>query len=304
MYLNAASQSALRTLQSINQNISNATTAISTGLSINSAADAPSYWSTAMSAQSTIGANNTVIDALSLGKAQLSTADAALSSVYDNLSEIQNLLVTAQSSGADRATLQTQISGIISDIQSLADAAISNDINFLSVNSGAAGYNGTVSVVGSFSTNSSGVTISTIDIDRSDTALIDPGGGTAAGILDQSRTEGGTTVAFTAIDISALTDSAADLTTLGEIATIVDSVMDEVATAQSTIGVALTRTESQVSFLEGMNSAKEAALGELMGADVEEEAARLTALQAQQQLTVEALSIANSQSLYLLQLFR
>lgn len=304
MYLNAAAHSALRTLQSINQNISKSTQAISTGLSINSAADAPAYWSTAMAAQSTIGANNTVIDALSLGKAQLATADAALTSVYDNLSEIQNLLVTAQSSGADRATIQTQIAGIISDIESLADAAISNDINLLSVDSSAAGYNATVSVVGSFSTNASGVTISTIDIDISTTALIDPGGGTAAGILDQDRTQGGTTVAFNAIDISALTDSAADMTTLSEIATIVDTVMDEVASAQTTVGVALSRTENQISFLQGMNSAKEAALSDLMGADVEEEAAKLTALQAQQQLTVEALSIANTQSLYLLQLFR
>ena len=63
-------------------------------------------------------------------------------------------------------------------------------------------------------------------------------------------------------------------------------------------------TASRHNHLWSTACGKEAALGELMGANVEEEAARLTALQVQQQLTVEALSIANSQSLYLLQLFR
>ena len=302
MFVNAAAQSALSTLRSINESIETTANRIATGRTVNGAADDPTYWSITAEMRSDIGAVNTVLDSLAVGRAQLATADAGLASAYENLVEIQSLLVSAQSSGADRASLQSDIDGYITSLQNVADSAQLNDFNYLSVDSAAAGYNATVQVVGSFSSTSSGVTITTIDVDRTDTALIDPAGGTEAGILDQDRTVGGTTDSVMNIDISALTDSATDMTTLAELSSIVDAALTDVIAAQSTIGIALNRTDNQMTYLQAVNDAKELAVSSLVDANVEEEAAKLTALQTQQQLAVEALSIANGQASYVLRL--
>ena len=302
MFVNAAAQSALATLRSINESIETTANRIATGRTVNGAADDPTYWSITAEMRSDIGAVNTVLDSLAVGRAQLATADAGLASAYESLVEIQSLLVSAQSSGADRASLQSDIDGYITSLQNVADSAQLNDFNYLSVDSSAAGYNATVQVVGSFSSTSAGVTITTIDVDRTDTALIDPAGGTAAGILDQDRTVGGTTDSVMNIDISALTDSATDMTTLSELSSIVDAALTDVIAAQSTIGIALNRTDNQITYLQALNDAKELAVSSLVDANVEEEAAKLTALQTQQQLAVEALSIANGQASYVLRL--
>lgn len=304
MPINNAARNALSVLKSTNAALSRTSSIIATGKRINSAADAAAYWSIAIRTQTEVDTAGAVLDALALGKAHFTVADAALTAIYDALQEVSDLLVAAQSAGADRAGIQAEIAGLLADITSIASAATTDGVNLLSVDSSAAGYNATVSIVGAFAAGASGITLSTIDLDRSGTALIDPGGGTAAGILDQDRTEGGTTTSVTDIDISALTDSAADLTTIAEMTTIVSAAMDEVVSAQSTVGIALNRMENQITFLEGLNTARETAISALVDADVEEEAARLTALQAQQQLAIEALAIANSQMASVLALFR
>ncbi|MBJ3778690.1 flagellin, partial [Acuticoccus mangrovi] len=162
----------------------------------------------------------------------------------------------------------------------------------------------TKSIVASFERSAAGIAISTVDLDISTITLIDPAGGTAAGILDQDRTVGGTTDNVLAIDISALTDSAADITTLEEIIAIVDAALMEVISASNTVGVNLARAESQETFVSALMDANDRAVGALIDANMEEESTRLRALQTQQQLSVESLSIANASAQNVLALFR
>ncbi len=74
--------------------------------------------------------------------------------------------------------------------------------------------------------------------------------------------------------------------------------------AAAAFGSAGGRIETQLEFVSSLTDALESGIGTLVDADMEEASARLQALQVQQQLAVQALSIANEQPQTLLSLFR
>ena len=121
---------------------------------------------------------------------------------------------------------------------------------------------------------------------------------------------GGTTsVGFTATggmaadtDIAAVTDQtivAADVTV-----DLVDDAIAKVTSSLSTLGTQSKSVGRQLTFVNKLQDATEAGIGNLVDADLAKESAKLTALQTKQQLGVQALSIANQSSSILLSLFR
>ncbi|KID12641.1 flagellin [Ponticoccus alexandrii] len=72
----------------------------------------------------------------------------------------------------------------------------------------------------------------------------------------------------------------------------------------SAFGSVQGRIETQTEFVSGLTDALKSGIGTLVDADMEEASARLQALQVQQQLGVQALSIANQAPQQLLSLFR
>jgi flagellin len=84
----------------------------------------------------------------------------------------------------------------------------------------------------------------------------------------------------------------------------IDGMLGKVTTAASDLGAIKTRIDSQKSFVGKLMDAVDRGVGQLVDADMEEESARLSALQVQQQLGIQSLSIANSNSQNILSLFR
>ncbi|MBJ3778689.1 flagellin N-terminal helical domain-containing protein, partial [Acuticoccus mangrovi] len=184
---NTAAMVALQTLNQINQSLNTTNNRVSTGLRIAKAQDSAAYWAIATTTASDNGALSAVKDALALGRSTLDVVYNGLESTRDSLQKMKELLVAARQPGVDRTNVQTQITGLQTDMQNKADASVINEQNFLSVDSSAAGYNSTKSIVASFERSAAGIAISTVDLDISTITLIDPAGGTAAGILDQDR---------------------------------------------------------------------------------------------------------------------
>jgi len=79
---------------------------------------------------------------------------------------------------------------------------------------------------------------------------------------------------------------------------------NNVLTAGAELGAAEKRIESQIDFVSKLMSSIEKGIGALVDADMNAESARLAALQVQQQLGVQALSIANQNGQNILALFR
>lgn len=87
---------------------------------------------------------------------------------------------------------------------------------------------------------------------------------------------------------------------LGTIENLIQTVVD----AQAEFGASEKRLDLQNDFMSSLIDSFEAGIGALVDADLEEASARLQALQVQQQLGTQALSIANQQPQNLLALFR
>ncbi len=300
---NIAAMTALQSLNNTNKQLLETQARISTGLSVATAADNAAYFSIATTMRSDNKALGAVQDALGLGAATVDVAYTALDSTIQVVDEIKTKLVAAREPGVDRTAIQAEISELQNQLTSIAESASFNGENFLNVNSSGADYNATKSVVASFTRSGSSVSIGTIGIDISSTALFDAG--TGNGILDTtySATSGATFTVAT-LDISALTDSAADLTDLEDMISSVDTAFSAITAAASDLGAASSRIELQSEFVGNLMDAIDRGVSQLVDADMNEESTKLQALQVQQQLGIQALSIANSSSQNVLSLFR
>lgn len=299
---NASAMTALASLNMTNKKMDATQNAIATGFRVNSAKDNAAYWSIATTMRSDNKALSTVQDALGLGAATIDVASTAIESAIDVTDEIKKKLVAAREPGIDRAKVQSEITELQNQLQSIGDSASFSGENWLSVDSSDAGYNATKSIVSSFNRTSTGVSVGTISIDITATELYDSFD--QSGIVDQDRTVGGSTFKVSTIDISALTDAAADLTTLEEYISGVDTAITEMTTAATNLGAVQSRVDLQKDFIGNLMDAIERGIGQLVDADMNEESTKLQALQVQQQLGIQALSIANGNSQNILSLFR
>jgi flagellin len=299
---NGSALTALQTLNATHMSLETTQARISTGLRVASASDNAAYWSIATTMKSDNSALSAVKDALSLGSATIDVASSALNSTVDVVNQIKSKLVAAKQPGVDRTKVQAEITSLQSQLKSIADSAVFSGQNWLSVDSSQPTYNATKSVVSSFSRDPTGVvTVGTIDIDSSASKLYDTNGQT--GLIDKTRTQGSTTADLNTLDISSLTDSSADLQTLSDYIAITDSVLSDVTKAASDLGASKTRITSQSTFVSSLMDSITKGVGSLVDADMNQESTRLQALQTQQQLGVQSLSIANQNSQMILKLF-
>lgn len=309
---NVSAMTALRSLTMTNKDLEKTQAHISTGYKVNSAEDNAAYWSIATTMRSDNKSLSTVQDALGLGAAMVDVAYTALDKSIDVLDEIKSKLVAARQPGVDRAKIQSEISALQDQIQSIADSAVFSGENWLTIDS-TAGADIDKSIVSSFSRTGGSVSVGTITVNLYNSttdatvALFDDNA-TAAnkkGLVDQELTVTSTaTYTVATLDISALTDSAADVTDLEDMIGGVDAAISSITTAASTLGAVKTRVGLQQDFVKSMMDAIDRGVGQLVDADMTEESTRLQALQVQQQLGIQALSIANSSSQNILQLFR
>src|SRR5262249_15618053 len=149
----------------------------------------------------------------------------------------------------------------------------------------------TVSLVSSFSRVGGTPTINTIDVTVSDYSLYTD---TQGGILD--TVDSTTTVSIDTIDISALTDSSADQTTLDGLIAQVTAAINTVSQSAADLGAIKNRISNNTEFVKTLMDSVTRGIGQLVDADMNAESTRLQALQVQQQLGVQALSIANQNS--------
>jgi flagellin len=175
-----------------------------------------------------------------------------------------------------------------------ANSATFNGINWLSTT---AATPATFNLVSGYSRVGGAPTISSITVTTANYSLYTA---TTTGILD-TPTAG---VSVDNMSISALTDSAVDQTTLDGYIAQVTAAINSVASAAASLGAVKNRIATNTDFVKTMMDSVTRGVGQLVDADMNAESTRLQALQVQQQLGVQALSIANQNSQSILSLFR
>ena len=306
---NTSAMSALQNLASTQTALNTTQSQISSGLRVASASDNAAYWSISTTMKSDTGALSAVTDALNLGSSVVSTATSALNSTITLLNKMKDDVITAQTSGTDPAQVQTDISAQQSSLISIMASASFNGVNLLD------GSTASATVVSSFSRNATGATtIGTIGISTAGIALT--ASGTAGGLLGSSISNvstvmgtagaGGTAAggsyagdSLLGFQISSSTTSS-DLTALS---VAIDTAISQVTSAGAKLGNYATNITNQSSFVSALSDSITSGVGSLVDADMNVASTRLQALQTQQQLGIQSLSIANQNSQLILKLF-
>ncbi|KJF66893.1 MULTISPECIES: flagellin N-terminal helical domain-containing protein [Rhizobium] len=280
---NASAMSALQTLRSISSDMSTTQDRISTGMRVGAAKDNAAYWSIATTMRSDKGAISAAQDALGLGAAKVDTAYAGMDAAIKVVTEIKSKLVTATEQGVDKSKVQEELNQLNLQLASVANGASFNGENWL------VGTAGAKTVVSGFVRDTAGVKVTTASYTTAPLfASVDPATGAGTGGLLANTI---------AINVTTSTDLAADLTT-------VETALKAMQTSASNLGSISSRIDLQQSFADKLGDALEKGIGRLVDADMNEESTKLKALQTQQQLAIQALSIANNDSQSILSLFR
>jgi flagellin len=289
---------ALQTLRNVSSQLATTQNRISTGMRVSTASDNAAYWSIATSMRADNAALSAVSDSLGLSAATVDTEYTALTAVVGDktggLTKLQALLVEAKTAGIDRTKIQADITQIQQQMKGTANAATFNGVNWLSAT---ATTPATFNLVSSFSRVGGTPTIGSITLTIANYSLYTS---TQSGILD---TVSGTASVDT-INIGALTDSTADMTTLDGYIAQVTSAINSVASAAADLGAVKNRISTNTDFVKTLMDSVDRGVGQLVDADMNAESTRLQALQTQQQLGVQALSIANQNSQSILSLFK
>ena len=275
---NSSALTALQTLSSTNKALESTQNRISTGLRISEASDNASYWSIATSMKSDNKANSAVQDALGLGAGKVDTAYSAINKIRESVDDIKTKLVSALgASTEDKTKIETEIKSIVSNINSALSNANYAGSNLLN------GPTADLDVVASYNRSGATVTVDKITVAAADT---------------DAKTM------VTDIVAATFFTSGSDDAAIGTALNTVETALASLATGAATLGAAKSQIDSQKSFLSGLQDSIEKGVGTLVDADMNKESARLSALQVQQQLGVQALSIANSSNQNILSLFR
>lgn len=289
---NSSALTALQTLSSTNKSLETTQNRISTGLRIGEASDNASYWSIATTMRSDNKANSAIQDALGLGSGKIDTAYTAMNKAIEVVDEIKQKLLTALgASEGDTAKIDTEVKTRIEQLKSIAGSANYAGSNLLASTADTEG----LKIVGSYDRASDGTTtVGYITVDTANIALFGPVDATTGAVDETSGVLSG----VAAIDLSGADPDIEDF-----LATI-ETALTEMATGASELGAAKSRVDLQKSFISTLSDSIEKGVGQLVDADMNKESARLSALQVQQQLGVQALSIANSSNQNILSLFR
>ena len=274
---NTSAMVALQTLKSTNKNMAGIQNQISTGMKVSSAKDNGAVWAIASVMRSDVKGLGAVKEALSLGSATLGVARTASETVAELLTEAkERILGGGDLTNADtRAKLVADLNAMGDQIDTIVTSASFNGVNLVDSTAGAS-----VDVVSSLARDAAGsLSVEYIAVDTHDMTAI-------AGVL-QGWGEG---------DLSAgsLNDTLAAL----------EAQLTVAIDAAAAFGTAQKQIDIQSNFVGKFVDALNSGIGAMVDADMEEASARLQALQVQQQLGIQSLSIANQNPQNILALFR
>jgi flagellin len=263
---------ALQTLNRTTEQLSQVQDQISTNLKVASPSDNPTVWANAQGQTNEINSLGAVTSGLNRAT---SIADVALSSgqqVVDLLNQIKTKVLAAQdpsTTTADRASLNTDFTGLVKQLQTAVSSADFDGVNLL---------DGSQAASPRF--------ITTADASQTVT-LPTPNMSLSGSIITLSST--------------------ASINYLNVASAVMDQVnasITNVNAALSSIGDQANLVTAHSQLVSSLSSVLQSGVDQLTNFDSAADSARLTALKVQQQIGQQSLSIANSMPQILLSLFK
>ncbi len=271
---NSSAMTALSTLRNINSSLGETQNRISTGLQISSGKDNAAYFSISKTMSGDRGMYKAIDESLTLQKNALSTARLGAETLVDLAEDFAERVAFAQGGTQEvRDDVQAELDELVARMATTISQSTFNGTDY--VNSTA-----TVTVVTGISRSGGSITTTTVDFVQQDLGAIQ-----------------------SALDAVSITSAGTAALQLAALQTAEAQLANAVSSATA-LGIAERSIETQKEFLTELTDRLDSGIGSMVDANMEEEAARLQALQVQQQLATQSLSIANSSPQNILSLFR
>lgn len=274
---NAGAMAALQSLNATNAGMNQVQSRINTGLAVGSTKDDSSKYTVAQTLRGDLGGLGAVTSSLNNAKSVTDTAIAGAEQISDLLNQMKSKAYEAADAGLEddsRAAIDKDFTALNEQITTIIKSSEFNNTNLLDED-----FTGTTTVAALQS------------------LTITPG----ADVTDSLNVAN---QGFTAKVTDAIDTSIASQTDAEAMVGKLDDVIKDVNTSLSDMGAASRKIEGQLSFTSKLSDVVETGIGNLVDADLAKESAKLQALQVQQQLGVQALSIANQAPQTILSLFR
>ena len=263
---------ALQNLSSTNSKLGDVQGRISTGLKVQGAKDNAAVWAIAQQQRADVGALSAVKQSLDRATSISDVAMAAGESISDLLNQLKEKVVAAKDESLktqSRELLNADFKALMRAIKSTFENATFDGGNVL---------DGSLTNGLKFLANADGtsfITLSSKDLSFSGSII----------------TLGNTTNLLT-------------LTKAGEALTKLDASISKLNAAMGELGAQAKQIAAHNTFVTKLTDTLESGIGNLVDADLAKESARLQALQVQQQLGAQSLSIANQSPQIILSLFQ
>lgn len=272
VHTNKSALVALQNLNKTNDDLGSVQQRINTGLKISSAKDNAAVWSIAQNQRADIGALGAVKMSLERANSIAEVSMTAGESVSDLLVQLKEKVVAAMDTSLDsasRTALDSDFKSILRQISQVTQNAQFDGANLL---------DGSIPSDIQFLANADANSYITLSA--------------------QDMSLGGLLVAIPS------TASLSTVTLAGSVLTDLNTSISAVNQALGSLGSQAKQISAHTSFVSKLTDVLETGVGNLVDADLAKESARLQALQVQQQLGAQALSIANQAPQIILSLFR
>nr|WP_313041077.1 flagellin [Brevundimonas diminuta] len=286
---NASALVALQNLNATNSKLAATQSRVNTGLKVQGARDNAATWAVAQNQRADMNALESVKTSLNRATSIADVALAAGQQISDILVELRQKATAAadpSASDATRKAYNDEFQSLLKSLQSFADNAAFDGENIL--NGKVPGVTPTPNPLTPLNFLANADASETITMNRQDMTL---------------RGLALATAGATPAD----PDVMPDLLTQTGAATALAAVETALATASSRLaelGAQSKQIEKHTQFVTKLMDSLEVGVGNLVDADMARESARLQALQVQQQLGAQALSIANQAPQIILSLFK
>lgn len=272
VHTNKSALTALQNLNRTNDELSAVQNRVNTGLRISNAKDNAAIWSIAQGQRADIGALGAVKMSLQRANSIADVSMAAGESISDLLVQLKEKVTAAMDVSLDsqaRTALDSDFKSILKQIKQVYSNASFDGANLL---------NGTISPAIKFLANAEANGYVTLSA--------------------QNMSLGGSIITIPA------TASLSTVTLATSVLTQLDTSITRVNQALGNMGSQAKQIAAHTTFVSKLTDVLTSGVGNLVDADLAVESAKLQALQVQQQLGAQALSIANQAPQVILQLFR
>jgi len=269
---NAAALLALQSLTGTSRQLDETQSRIDTGLKVSHAADGPAAFSSAQDMRIDMTGLQSVMQSIDRASGVVSTALSAGQSIFDLLNTMKEKVTAACDPSIDdqsRAAIDNEFQSLRDQITSIIDSATFGGANMLKSGGDPA------------------------------RAMVSSDGATMIEVPAEDLSLGGTNITF---DGTATLGTTAD--DAKNLLQQVNQSITNVNSALARIGTGASSLDAHKTFASTLSDTIETGIGNLVDADLAKESARLQSLQVKQQLSVQALSIANSIPQSILSLFQ